>query len=63
MFRLILSEDPPLSYKTLRDHAFTVTGGSVKKSQPGVHVQQPEVGRFGFDPAPTATSPLFCPRP
>ena len=32
VFRLIFSENPPLSYKTLRDHAFTVTGGSVKKA-------------------------------
>ena len=32
-FELRFSEEFPLSYKTLRDHAFTVTGGTVKKAQ------------------------------
>ena len=32
-FELRFSEEFPLSYKTLRDHAFKVTGGTVKKAQ------------------------------
>ena len=32
-FRLQFSEEFPLSYKTLRDHAFSVTGGQVTKAQ------------------------------
>ena len=32
-FDLAFSENLELSYKTLRDHAFTVTGGDVKKAQ------------------------------
>ncbi len=32
-FELRFSEEFGLSYKTLRDHAFTVTGGAVKKAQ------------------------------
>ena len=32
-FELRFSEELPLSYKTLRDHAFTVTGGTVKKAK------------------------------
>ena len=32
-FELRFSEEFPLSYKTLRDHAFTVTGGAVRKAQ------------------------------
>ena len=32
-FELRFSEEFPLSYKTLRDHAFTVAGGTVKKAQ------------------------------
>ena len=32
-FRLRFSEEFPLSYKTLRDHAFSVTGGQVTKAQ------------------------------
>ena len=32
-FELWFSEEFGLSYKTLRDHAFTVTGGTVKKAQ------------------------------
>ena len=32
-FELRFSEEFGLSYKTLRDHAFTVTGGPVKKAQ------------------------------
>ena len=32
-FELRFSEEFSLSYKTLRDHAFTVTGGTVKKAQ------------------------------
>ena len=32
-FELRFSEEFSLSYKTLRDHAFTVTGGAVKKAQ------------------------------
>ena len=32
-FELRFSEELGLSYKTLRDHAFTVTGGDVKKAQ------------------------------
>ena len=32
-FELRFSEEFDLSYKTLRDHAFTVVGGSVKKAQ------------------------------
>ena len=32
-FELRFSEEFPLSYKTLRDHAFTVTGGVVRKAQ------------------------------
>ena len=32
-FELRFSEEFGLSYKTLRDHAFTVTGGTVKKAQ------------------------------
>ncbi len=31
-FELRFSEEPGLSYKTLRDHAFTVTGGTVTKT-------------------------------
>ena len=32
-FALAFSENFPLSYVTLRDHAFTVSGGDVKKAQ------------------------------
>ena len=32
-FELRFSEEMPLSYKTLRDHAFTVTGGEVVKAR------------------------------
>ena len=32
-FELRFSEEFPLSYRTLRDHAFTVTGGTVKKAK------------------------------
>ena len=32
-FELRFSEEFSLSYKTLRDHAFTVTGGTVRKAQ------------------------------
>ena len=32
-FELRFSEELPLSYRTLRDHAFTVTGGVVRKGQ------------------------------
>ena len=32
-FELRFSEEFAISYKTLRDHAFTVTGGTVKKAQ------------------------------
>ena len=32
-FELRFSEELRLSYRTLRDHAFTVTGGTVKKAQ------------------------------
>ena len=32
-FELRFSEEVKLSYKTLRDHSFTVTGGTVKKAQ------------------------------
>ena len=32
-FELRFSEEFGLSYKTLRDHAFTVTGGTVRKAQ------------------------------
>ena len=32
-FELRFSEEFDLSYKTLRDHAFTVTGGAVTKSR------------------------------
>ena len=32
-FELRFSEEFSLSYKTLRDHAFTVTGGAVRKAQ------------------------------
>ena len=33
IFELRFSEEMPLSYKTLRDHAFTVTGGEVVKAR------------------------------
>ena len=32
-FELRFSEHIPLSYRTLRDHAFTVTGGEVTKAR------------------------------
>ena len=32
-FQLTFSENPKLSYKTLRDHSFTVTGGEVRKAK------------------------------
>ena len=32
-FDLSFSENPEISYKTLRDHSFTVTGGDVKKAK------------------------------
>ena len=32
-FRLRFSEDPAVSYKVLRDHAFTVSGGLVRKAK------------------------------
>ena len=32
-FELRFSEEPKLGYKRLRDHAFTVTGGTVKKAE------------------------------
>ena len=32
-FEVRFSEELSLSYKRLRDHAFTVTGGTVKKAQ------------------------------
>ena len=32
-FHIRFSEDIPLSYKTLKFHAFTVTGGSILKAQ------------------------------
>ena len=32
-FRVAFSEHFPISYKTLRDHAFEVTGGSVRKAE------------------------------
>ena len=32
-FELRFSEEFGISYKTLRDHAFTVTGGTVRKAQ------------------------------
>ena len=32
-FELTFSENPKLSYKTLRDHSFTVTGGEVRKAK------------------------------
>ncbi len=32
-FELRFSEEPSISYKTLRDHAFTVTGGEVTKAR------------------------------
>ena len=32
-FEIEFSEEFGLSYKTLRDHAFTVTGGAVKRAQ------------------------------
>ena len=38
-FELRFSEEFPLSYRTLRDHAFTVTGGEV------VHVRRLEAGK------------------
>ena len=41
-FELRFSEEPKLSYKTLRDHAFTVTGGSVtyvRQLEPGKNVR------------------------
>ncbi len=33
VFQLTFSENPELSYITLRDHAFTVTGGEVRRAQ------------------------------
>ena len=32
-FDLAFSENPEVSYRTLRDHAFTITGGDVKKAK------------------------------
>ena len=32
-FDLTFSENPEVSYRTLRDHAFTITGGDVKKAK------------------------------
>ena len=32
-FELRFSEEPQLSYRTLRDHAFTVAGGTVEKAE------------------------------
>ena len=32
-FELRFREEPRVSYRTLRDHAFTVSGGTVKKAQ------------------------------
>jgi len=32
-FELTFSENLPISFRTLRDHAFTATGGSVEKAQ------------------------------
>ena len=32
-FEVRFSEEPQLSYVTLRDHAFTVTGGEIRKAQ------------------------------
>ena len=41
-FELRFSEAPPISYRTLRDHAFTVTGGEVvqaRRLEPGKNVK------------------------
>ena len=63
-FELRLSEEPKegFSYTTLRDHAFTVTGGEVtgaRRLEPGKN------GRWEITvtPGPTPTSPSSCPSP
>ena len=46
-FEIRFSEepDPDFSYKTLRDHAFTVTGGSVKTAQ---RLQKDPISNIGW---------------
>ena len=58
-FELRFSEDPKpdFSYTTVRDHAFTVTGGSVtyvRRLEPG---QEPPLGGSTSPPAPAPTWP------
>ena len=43
-FELRFSEEPKLSYKTLRDHAFTVTGGSSDLCAPAGAGQERPLG-------------------
>ena len=61
-FRLRFSEDPAVSYEVLRDRAFTVTGGDVKKARRvdgrndlrEIHVQPETTGEIRIDlPATT----------
>ena len=61
-FRLRFSEDPAVSYEVLRDRAFTVSGGTVKKARRvdgrndlrEIHVQPETTGEIRMDlPATT----------
>ena len=64
-FRLRFSEDPAVSYKVLRDQAFSVSGGTVKKARRvngredlrEIHVQPETTGEIRIDlPATTRTT-------
>ena len=61
-FELRFSEEFPLSYVTLRDHAFTVTGGTVVGAR---RLDRPATsgGRSASARTPTAISPPCCPPP
>ena len=55
LFELSFSEEFPLSYETLRDHAFTVSGGGGDLRAPAEPAQQYRVGdprHAGFKTAP-----------
>ena len=52
-FELRFSENPPLSYQTLRNHAFTVTGGEVIKAR---RLEPPGNGRWEITVRPSSNS-------
>ena len=54
-FRIAFSEEFSLSYKTLRDHAFTVEGGKVTGARRLVNRQATSAGRSSSARTPTGT--------